>query len=87
MDLDAVRRERRRFARACADWTERRPHLGGALGGALGARLNEEGARHAGGGRHRRGEGGPEGLARCSRGAGREVKARRVPAHDRKIPQ
>jgi hypothetical protein len=26
---------RRRFAFACVDWSERRPHLGGALGAAL----------------------------------------------------
>ncbi len=30
-----ARREKRRFAYACVDWTERRPHLGGALGVAL----------------------------------------------------
>jgi DNA-binding transcriptional ArsR family regulator len=30
-----VTREKRRFAYACVDWTERRPHLGGALGAAL----------------------------------------------------
>jgi DNA-binding transcriptional ArsR family regulator len=30
-----VQREKRRFAFACVDWTERRPHLGGALGAAL----------------------------------------------------
>ncbi len=30
-----LRREKRRFAYACVDWTERRPHLGGALGAAL----------------------------------------------------
>jgi len=35
VDLGAVRRLRRRFAFACPDWTERRPHLGGALGAAL----------------------------------------------------
>lgn len=35
IDLPSVRRERRRFALACLDWTERRPHLGGALGAAL----------------------------------------------------
>lgn len=35
IDLDEARRERRRFATACGDWTERRPHLGGALGAAL----------------------------------------------------
>ena len=26
---------RRRFAFACVDWSERRPHLGGALGAAV----------------------------------------------------
>lgn len=35
LDLRALRRERRRFAFACPDWTERRPHLGGSLGAAL----------------------------------------------------
>jgi DNA-binding transcriptional ArsR family regulator len=43
IDLQAVRRERRRFAFACPDWTERRPHLGGALGAALWAQLVERG--------------------------------------------
>ena len=35
IDVEVVRRERRRFALACLDWTEQRPHLGGALGAAL----------------------------------------------------
>lgn len=35
IDLDAMRRLRRRFAFRCLDWSERRPHLGGALGAAL----------------------------------------------------
>ncbi len=35
IDLDATRSLRRRFAYACLDWSERRPHLGGALGAAL----------------------------------------------------
>jgi DNA-binding transcriptional ArsR family regulator len=35
VDLDAARRARRRFAFGCLDWTERRPHLGGALGAAI----------------------------------------------------
>ena len=26
---------RRRFAYACVDWSERRPHIGGAVGAAL----------------------------------------------------
>lgn len=34
IDLDALRGSRRRFACACLDWSERRPHLGGALGAA-----------------------------------------------------
>jgi len=32
---------RRRFAGACLDWTERRPHLNGALGAAITVRLLE----------------------------------------------
>jgi DNA-binding transcriptional ArsR family regulator len=35
VDLTAARRPRRVFARACVDLTQRRPHLGGALGAAL----------------------------------------------------
>lgn len=35
IDVDAVRLQRRRFAYACLDWSERRPHIGGALGAAL----------------------------------------------------
>ena len=35
IDVDAVRALRRRFAFACVDWSERRPHVGGALGAAL----------------------------------------------------
>jgi hypothetical protein len=35
IDVDAVRLLRRRFAYACLDWSERRPHIGGALGAAL----------------------------------------------------
>jgi DNA-binding transcriptional ArsR family regulator len=33
--IEQVASERRRFATACNDWTESRPHLGGALGAAL----------------------------------------------------
>ncbi len=43
IDVAAVRHSRRRFAGHCLDWTERRPHLNGALGAALAARLIEEG--------------------------------------------
>ena len=35
IDIEATRRLRRRFACACVDWSERRPHIGGALGAAL----------------------------------------------------
>jgi DNA-binding transcriptional ArsR family regulator len=43
LNLSALRRERRRFAFACPDWTERRPHLGGVLGAALWAHGVERG--------------------------------------------
>jgi DNA-binding transcriptional ArsR family regulator len=35
LDIEATRALRRRFAFACLDWSERRPHLGGALGAAV----------------------------------------------------
>jgi DNA-binding transcriptional ArsR family regulator len=35
VDLSAARSSRRGFARACVDLTQRRPHIGGALGAAL----------------------------------------------------
>jgi DNA-binding transcriptional ArsR family regulator len=35
LDVEALRRTRRRLACACLDWSERRAHLGGALGAAL----------------------------------------------------
>ena len=35
IDLIAIRTLRRRFAYACLDWSERQPHIGGALGAAL----------------------------------------------------
>lgn len=35
IDLAAAGAQRRRFAFACLDWSERRPHVGGALGAAL----------------------------------------------------
>ncbi len=34
IDVADARNSRRRFACACLDWSERRPHLGGALGAA-----------------------------------------------------
>ncbi len=41
VDVENVRRGRRAFARRCLDWTERKPHLAGALGAAMFARLLE----------------------------------------------
>jgi DNA-binding transcriptional ArsR family regulator len=35
LDVAALRKARRRFACACMDWSERRPHVGGALGAGL----------------------------------------------------
>jgi len=35
IDVEAIRNQRRRFAYACVDWSERRPHVGGAVGAAL----------------------------------------------------
>ncbi len=35
VEVGALRARRRRFACTCLDWSERRPHLGGALGAAL----------------------------------------------------
>lgn len=43
IDLDAARARRRAFASQCIDWSERRPHLAGALGAALTSRLFAEG--------------------------------------------
>jgi DNA-binding transcriptional ArsR family regulator len=39
VDVAELRRRRRAFARGCLDWTERTPHLSGALGAALLERL------------------------------------------------
>ena len=41
--VDQVQRKRRIFARQCLDWTEKQPHLGGALGAALAQRCFERG--------------------------------------------
>lgn len=43
VDVDAARARRRSFARPCLDWTERRPHLAGALAAATTDRLLELG--------------------------------------------
>lgn len=39
IDIEAARSLRRKFAASCLDWSERRDHLGGALGAALAERL------------------------------------------------
>jgi DNA-binding transcriptional ArsR family regulator len=43
LDVEALRRGRRRLVRHCVDWTERRPHLAGALGAAVANQLLERG--------------------------------------------
>jgi DNA-binding transcriptional ArsR family regulator len=39
IDLYVAGKGRRHLCRACLDWTERRPHIGGAIGAALAERL------------------------------------------------
>lgn len=52
VDLESCRHARRHFARPCLDWSERRPHLAGALGAAVTrALLDREWLRRAGAGR------------------------------------
>lgn len=41
VDLASVHQRRRVFCRPCLDWTERRPHIGGAVGAALANRCFE----------------------------------------------
>jgi DNA-binding transcriptional ArsR family regulator len=43
IDTDALTRQRRIYCRACMDWSERRHHLAGSLGGALLSRICELG--------------------------------------------
>ena len=43
IDLEAVEEARRPFALGCLDWSERRPHVAGALGAAIAARAAEAG--------------------------------------------
>lgn len=43
VDLNSARAGRRVFCRPCLDWTERRPHIGGAMGAALANRFFELG--------------------------------------------
>jgi hypothetical protein len=42
IDDAAAQASRRAFARPCLAWTERRPHLGGALGAAIAATFLEQ---------------------------------------------
>ncbi len=52
VDVGLLRRGRRPLTRTCLDWSERRPHLGGALGAALLDRLEScSGLEHAKGSR------------------------------------
>jgi DNA-binding transcriptional ArsR family regulator len=41
VDLSGARARRRIFCRPCVDWSERRPHIGGAVGAALASRCFE----------------------------------------------
>jgi hypothetical protein len=41
VDLSSARAKRRIFCRPCVDWTERRSHIGGAVGAALAKRCSE----------------------------------------------
>lgn len=43
IDIDALSQGRRPLCRACLDWSERRAHLGGALGAAIFNRVLDEG--------------------------------------------
>jgi DNA-binding transcriptional ArsR family regulator len=43
IDLEAVQGSRRPFALRCLDWSERRPHVAGALGAALATRALQTG--------------------------------------------
>jgi DNA-binding transcriptional ArsR family regulator len=43
VDVEAAFREKRPLARCCLDWTEREPHLAGALGAALARRSFQAG--------------------------------------------
>lgn len=43
IDVSGLRGKRRAFARRCLDWSERRPHIGGALGAAFLARCEVQG--------------------------------------------
>jgi DNA-binding transcriptional ArsR family regulator len=52
LDLEMLKRSSRPLCRRCLDWSERRAHLGGALGAAILERLLSEGMARRGDGRH-----------------------------------
>lgn len=43
IDVDSVAASKRKFATQCLDWSERRPHVGGALGASLADRMLDAG--------------------------------------------
>ncbi len=43
IDLDVLRKKRRKFAFTCLDWSERKYHIGGALGSAIASKFLESG--------------------------------------------
>jgi DNA-binding transcriptional ArsR family regulator len=43
INMESLQRGKRNFARQCLDWTERRPHVSGALGAALMQHFLDEG--------------------------------------------
>jgi DNA-binding transcriptional ArsR family regulator len=43
MEISELRQQRRAFARQCQDWSERQPHLAGALGAAMLERMFQRG--------------------------------------------
>ena len=43
IDLDSARRSNRQFAPRCVDWSERQPHVAGALGAAIASKLETDG--------------------------------------------
>jgi DNA-binding transcriptional ArsR family regulator len=51
VDVATLAKARRPLCRACLDWSERRPHLGGALGAAVLAKVLEQGWATRGAGR------------------------------------
>ena len=80
VDVAALLRGRRKFAGSCLDWTQRRPHLNGALGAAITARLLQLGWIERGRSRRfvRVTQAGQDGLAATS--AGRRATDRQLRA-------